>query len=173
MKQVRKGVFETNSSSTHAICIAQENTFPSLPVKLQFGFDEFGWEENTLFAPIDKANYLYTGICEYYSESEEERTKVLDFIRDTLAEYGVTAYFKKPKFRKFISEDRQYSIFESGCIDHSGELADFLNAVLSDKLILISYLFSDRSYVETGNDNSSHNVTIDADYPHWEFYKWN
>jgi hypothetical protein len=43
MKQIRKGVFETNSSSTHSICIAKDDGL-TIPKSLHFDFGEFGWE---------------------------------------------------------------------------------------------------------------------------------
>ena len=42
-RQIRRGCFETNSSSTHAICIATEDVL-NIPKNIHFGFDDFGWE---------------------------------------------------------------------------------------------------------------------------------
>ena len=58
MKQIRKGVFETNSSSTHSICIAKDAEL-TIPQSLHFSFGEFGWECDTLYSVSEKASYLY------------------------------------------------------------------------------------------------------------------
>ena len=43
IKKIRQSVFETNSSSTHSICIATDTTI-DFPKSLHFEFGEFGWE---------------------------------------------------------------------------------------------------------------------------------
>lgn len=46
MIQIRKGVFETNSSSTHSICISKEkvNAKDVAGKKVHFGLGDYGWE---------------------------------------------------------------------------------------------------------------------------------
>ena len=53
------------------------------------------------------------------------------------------------------------------------ELEEFVDAVCSDEDMLMNYLFSDNSYVATGNDNDDNEPVINVDYPHKEFYKYN
>ena len=45
-RQIRQGVFETNSSSTHAICISKDHDTSKLklPDSVSFDHGEFGWE---------------------------------------------------------------------------------------------------------------------------------
>ena len=61
MIKVRQGVFETNSSSTHSICIAQTTDY-IIPDKVSFSVGEFGWEVDKLSSLSEKASYLYTAI---------------------------------------------------------------------------------------------------------------
>lgn len=42
-RQIRKSVFETNSSSTHAICITKKKDNYKLPDHIDFEFGKFGW----------------------------------------------------------------------------------------------------------------------------------
>ena len=74
MKQVRNGVFETNSSSSHAISFSNSKhtldytqLVPDSDGVIHCWFDEFGWgyfgEDETNSAQI-KLNYLVTQICE-------------------------------------------------------------------------------------------------------------
>ena len=58
-RQIRQSCFETNSSSTHAICIATDDVL-NIPEEIHFGFDDFGWECDTHSSIRAKANYLYT-----------------------------------------------------------------------------------------------------------------
>jgi hypothetical protein len=52
-------------------------------------------------------------------------------------------------------------------------MGDFLNAVCEDENKLMSYLFSDLSFIITGNDNDDEDVDINVDYAHDEYYKGN
>jgi hypothetical protein len=61
MLKIRQGVFETNSSSTHSICIAKKAEL-NIPKHVYFDFGEFGWECDTLRSLSKKASYLYTGL---------------------------------------------------------------------------------------------------------------
>ena len=63
MQKIRKNVFETNSSSTHSICIAKDMEL-IIPTSIHFEFGEFGWEVDTLSSVYEKASYLYTGLHE-------------------------------------------------------------------------------------------------------------
>ena len=48
-KQIRQGVFETNSSSTHSMCIHPGNKYVPNMSKLKIETGEFGWEEETYY----------------------------------------------------------------------------------------------------------------------------
>lgn len=43
-RQVRRGTFETNSSSTHAICITKSEYRHNSFSHIDFEIGEFGWE---------------------------------------------------------------------------------------------------------------------------------
>ncbi len=55
MIQIRKGTFETNSSSTHSICISKEPV-TKYPKSIHFYLGRYGWEQDTV---VDTASYLY------------------------------------------------------------------------------------------------------------------
>ena len=48
MRQVRQNVFETNSSSTHSICVTKNNILDNKVDEIYFRLDEFGWEYSIL-----------------------------------------------------------------------------------------------------------------------------
>lgn len=59
MKQIRKSVFETNSSSVHAIVIHTDETIDLSEVTtVNFSFDEFGWSNDKYYTVQNKADYL-------------------------------------------------------------------------------------------------------------------
>ena len=65
MKQVRNGVFETNSSSVHAISIDSSGREPSQfqlneHGKIEISFGSFGRESRTYYSQYNKLSYLMT-----------------------------------------------------------------------------------------------------------------
>jgi Ni,Fe-hydrogenase III small subunit len=172
MKQIRKGVFETNSSSTHSICIAREAELTIIKA-LHFDFGQFGWEFDTLRSPDEKATYLYTGLIA--NNRKEDAEKIFKLLRSK----GILVTAEEPIFKNESytnSEGKlvEYTSYENtGYIDHSDEMGDFLNAVCEDENKLMSYLFSDLSFIITGNDNSVEDVGINVIYNRDEYYKGN
>lgn len=158
MKKVRNSVFETNSSSTHSICIA---TRPVLQLKdevwLEFG--EFGWESDEYSDTTSKASYLYTALVEM------KRIDLLDNMVQLLLKNGILC--------KFVDDPDNPNKKWFG-IDHVGELHDFVEAVCTNERLLMDYLFSPQSFIVTGNDNDSDDgVSPNVKYDHIEFYKGN
>lgn len=145
MIQIRKTIFETNSSSTHAICIQKDNKNIFIPEELYFHFGEFGWDETAANEPAD---YLYTAIYYIYKYCEENIRKFEDYknyIYNTLAKYGCEAEFDD----KFYDDEG----WIRGYIDHAGELTEFLDKIRHSEKRLIRYLFGNESFILTGNDN--------------------
>ena len=172
-KQIRQGVFETNSSSTHSICIAKDTEL-TIPKSLHFKFGEFGWEHNTLQSIEEKGTYLYTGLI------ANDRNVDINNIVQLLKDKGIDVTVEEPIYEKrsYTSSDGnlvEYVIGKNiGYVDHSSDMGDFLNAVCEDESKLMSYLFSDLSFIITGNDNDDEDgVEINVSYPHDKYYKGN
>lgn len=150
-RQVRRGAFETNSSSTHAICITKNEYRHSLFSHIDFETGEFGWENGEYDSLYSKASYLITAILSFDKDNADENLQKLKDILDsnnieyTLPKLKVDSWEYGGKTRYYYDID--------GYIDHSGETEDFVNDVLSDSDKLFRYLFGD-SMVITGNDNS-------------------
>lgn len=154
---IRRGVFETNSSSTHSICISTEAEL-IIPERLTFAFGEFGWESDTLRSAEEKASYLYTGL------SNNDRKSDIENIVSFLESKGIEIIRSKEKASDYSDE---------GNVDHSDQLEEFLNAIVSDEKRLMNFLFSPFSFILTGNDNTETDVTIDVNYAHEEYFKGN
>lgn len=136
MIKVRKGTFETNSSSTHSICICKDLLPEPLPKEAYFGESYFGWEIGCL---CYTHNYLFTAIMHY--PIEEKRDEYLCKLKDILTKHDI----------KMIIEPPQY---QSCGIDHCGILEEFLEDILNDPDKLLRFLFHPKSRIYTGNDNS-------------------
>lgn len=77
MKQIRNGVFETNSSSTHSLSVVGEfkydNTlkaFIDYDNYLHISFGQFGWEQEEYHDAYEKLKYLVTFIAEKFPYEE-------------------------------------------------------------------------------------------------------
>lgn len=132
MRQIRKGTFETNSSSCHSICIQRA------PVKMRdhitFRVDEYGWETRCVG---DTASYFYTALIDGFDGKEqEERVEKLKSILDShLITYDM------------YGEDHWCGL------DHAYAARKFVDALLNDEDLLFRFLFGQDSCVWTGNDN--------------------
>lgn len=136
--KIRSSVFETNSSSVHAMIVTKEETNPSDNV-VNFGFGRYGWEEQEYHDVRDKANYFYTAAYDIYGEDIKYR------IENALSKYGVKCRFASPNSGK---------LWEDGYVDHSEDAREFVNAMLDNPGMFVRFLFNDDSFIHTGNDNS-------------------
>lgn len=148
-RQIRKKVYETNSSSTHAICIAKDGY--ELKDHIDFHTGEYGWECDEYGDLDNKASYLITAILSMDKESADEKLIQLEGILDeneityTIPELNVNSYEYGKKKHYYYDIGYDY-------IDHAGELRSWLDDLLSDSDKLFRYLFGD-SVIITGNDN--------------------
>lgn len=134
-RKIRKNVFETNSSSTHAVCISKKSDIPKDFQKyVNFETDGFGWEFDVYKDTNTKANYLYTAMTQTLDHGK--RCDAEEKIKSWLGQNGIRCEF----------------YFGRGNIDGGYELGKFVEFVLSSEDILLKYLFGD-SIVVTGNDN--------------------
>jgi hypothetical protein len=152
--QVRKGIFETNSSSTHAIYIPKNGDL-NIPKTLRFEYGYFGWEYDTFNFTHKKASYLFTALMKNNMEG-----RFFEIVKMLLDKGIDVDYSLLPPV----------DLYEG--IDHHDELGDFLQAMQDDERVL-RFLFSHDAFVITGNDNYGHEVVIDLEYPHEMFYKTN
>lgn len=142
MIQIRQGVFETNSSSTHSICIPKKTK--STVNQVYFGIGEYGWENDTVH---DTASYLYTAIlCGY---KYEEAMKKLNKLTEILNRYDIAYTFEKPKWEISNYDGSKYLGY--GYLDHAWDTHELVEALLDDEDMLLRYLSA--GVVYTGNDN--------------------
>ena len=141
MKQIRYNVFETNSSSTHAINISREGILP--PVKcdeaIYLSGDEFGWAWDRFNDWETKANYMAQSItsCPWNGDPYITDQGKFDMLREVIMEQTGAP---------------EVIISANGYIDHQS--SDIANDAWKDKDTLRDFIFNPKSYLFTGNDNS-------------------
>lgn len=152
-RQIRRGVFETNSSSTHAICISKNNNYEKCD-HINFEPGDFGWEFEKYDDLYSKASYLITAILDRNIEYADEK---LEQLKELLERNNIEYTFPNPEIKSYECGDngeKEYYYDVDGYIDHIGGTEEFVNAVLSDDEIFMRYMFGD-SFIVTGNDNDN------------------
>ena len=132
----RNGVFETNSSSVHAIVINKQNLAENNGSIVSVTPGDYGWEYEEYRLPAQKLNYLWTAIV----DNKENLDSWKEYLKEALKLSDGVVFIDKP-------EDNL-----SGSVDHSEELKDFLKEMRKNPDLLNKFIFGD-SYIVTGNDN--------------------
>lgn len=173
MIKVRNGVFETNSSSVHAIIVSKEKTEVEPYINfVRFGLGDYGWGEHIYSDSDEKASYFYTAACSIRGHDVREEIAAL------LEPYCVVCKFDNPEFETYTSsyDGNTYTYLTNGSIDHDYNCRIFVDAMMSDPEMLIRFLLSNDSFVQTGNDNSDmewYDELQAIEYPHDMFVKGN
>lgn len=178
--QIRRSVFETNSSSTHSIAIKKDfdiNSIPENKRKVQFNVGQFGWEFDTYDDIYSKASYLYTAIfCGGSKNPEEDWNKIVKILDDNRVVHVEEPYtVEHEKYEGVDYDVYKFPSNEFPYIDHAGETFDLIQALTSSSELLLSFLFDDSSVIATGNDNDDTDVINghEGDSNYEEFYKGN
>jgi hypothetical protein len=164
MKQIRRNVFETNSSSTHSIAIPKKCETPN---NLSFATGDFGWS----FDEVDAVNYFYTAIYET-SNSEIEVLEKIQKLKSILKSHNIEYHISSPRSHTSDYDGTEYFYLDDGYIDHGYELQDFVDELLNDEDKLLRFLGG--GLVFTGNDNSDteERCFINRDEEYLECYDW-
>lgn len=155
--QIRKSVFETNSSSTHALSVSSD-AIDEVPKKLVFTVGEFGWECETYMDVETKASYIWTYLC--YVDNVD-----LDFWKDYLTDVCKQAGVEEVEFIEPTDGDFYY-------IDHAYDLYGFIED-MKDAGLLKQFLFCSDSGIMSGNDNDDDDVSAPSKHIQREWYKGN
>ena len=126
MINIRRGAFETNSSSVHALCISKDTKF-TIPNHIILIGGEFGWRDDVDGGTID---YLYQACLDVGKEQ---------LLFDFLDKHNIAW--------------ERYSEENNGYVDHANALD--LDDLFSDENRLLRFLFGGKSFVKLGNDNST------------------
>ena len=174
MKRIRKGIFETNSSSTHALCITKDNDNIEIPKTISINIDEFefGWSYEEWDSAEDKIAYFILGILNIsYNEGIGKGATILEEFINDLKEFGIEKI--DIEGIRFYHYENQYYFESEGYVDHASELLYFIKEMMANKESLKRFLFSRDSFILGGNDNDEGYPEIKVDYDHEVYYKGN
>lgn len=169
MKVIRRKVFETNSSSTHAIAITKSNENLESPGHLSLEYDgEYGWSFRVVNDLDNKFTYL--AIAAAYIENishEGERDEFFKTLGELngrefeiryflwkLSKLGFSFGKREEKIVKKLTDENSYDYY----IDHCGEAVGLYLKMVDDEDMLKRFLLSSDSFITMGNDNSDTDI---------------
>lgn len=135
MRKIRRGMFETNSSSCHTIVIQEgsqvDDSYMHVPDNgiIHISDGEYGWGIETLRYPEEKASYIFT--------DNKGNAPVLNMLKEVILEATGA--------KDVIFEDGD------GYVDHRS--AGCSMRALESKETLKRFLFSSDNFVVIDNDN--------------------
>lgn len=151
MFKIRRGVFETNSSSVHALNVykKKKTDIPrkDIPKEVDITLSDygFGWESDT----HNDFNSRLAYICLVTLQDVPD-------IKKMNAMYNKIKALLKAVGVKKISIDRIHkgqNVWDEGYVDHGDMAVDFVERLLDKPELFYGWLFDGRSCIDTGNDN--------------------
>ena len=164
-RQIRRNVFETNSSSMHSLSICKQGCNGFLSVdeetnKVITNFGEFGWGYEKYYSASKKLSYLVTMLVETHNEckSMEELCETEDFknINSVVAEHcDCDGIFidEEVGVKSYTWNGKEYSYFEhEGYVDHQSVMQ--INDLLDEYGCTIEeFIFDEGIKLIIDNDN--------------------
>jgi hypothetical protein len=146
MKLIRKGTFETNSSSCHSISVSTQGTYEGLTPdhrnEIILSPMEFGWEQEEYSDAMSKLSYLWVYIKGWSGDSKDS---FMEMYQKVVCEHtGASSV-------RMGSGSCEYNL--DGYIDHQSVEGNELHYLFENEQILKDFLFLPQSYIETDNDN--------------------
>lgn len=169
-RQVRRNVFETNSSSTHSISICNGSLDDNYMYvnendnKIHIEFGEFGWEIDSYTEQNNKLSYLVTMLVEtegrgLSTPEELFETEGYKTINEEISNYckcdGIHIDSKLESRSYRYKDNAEYYLDHDGYIDHQStedyeSVKDFLE---QNNTNVIDFVFNTSVVVNTDNDN--------------------
>ena len=143
MKKIRSNAFETNSSSTHSITVGENKSgeYNILPITVKPAwYGKFGWEFETWDTIEEKLAYMIRCLVCYDFNEKNLQDKIKP-IQERLHNLGIN--FELPTYKEYMN----------GYVDHEDWYQEEIEDIYKDDDILLTFLLSDSSYIEGGNDN--------------------
>lgn len=157
---IRKSVFETNSSSTHSICIAGGDFVPDKLIIPPDGIlrvfcGEYGWEPEDYYGIESKLSYIATDLmasvysCGYNGKQEEYNWEHPNFVEV----WGKVTRILKGTYKDIreIRIERGEGFYPYGYIDHQSQ--GVLYEAYQSSENLRNFLLNPDSSFSTDNDN--------------------
>lgn len=162
-RQIRKSVFETNSSSMHSLTVTKTDTWDTLHVnefenKVITEFGEFGWEVCDYYDAETKLSYIVTMLVEtnYDCYSLEELYETDDFklINDAVADYcNCDGILINSRLEQECWNGKYYEYSDhDGYIDHQSVIG-ITELLYEYGCTMTEFIFNRGVVLHTDNDN--------------------
>ena len=182
MIQIRNSIFETNSSSTHALCISMNDFYrleipeyykqwrkQAKPLNIIGGY--YGRSpQKPLIELEEKANYLWTAVLNFYSNYNCYRVEENHYkIFYTCSDEDKLAWWKEQILKELPENSTlkdyydDYDIIDYPWIDHNDKLKNFIKAC-EDQPQFIHCLLDDESFIEISGDEYPNFITAFLPY---------
>ena len=157
MINIRKNVFETNSSSMHSLVVSKQDRGYdyNLPVDengvLTIPFGEFGWGPEILRTPLEKLSYIITDrINGFYDDDNKSWDEILEELKydDDIQEI-IEIIKKNVPAVKEVTFEPASDFYQCGYVDHQSQ-GTSRDAATED------IIFNNSIIILIDNDNSCH-----------------
>jgi hypothetical protein len=170
--QIRKNVFETNSSSSHSLTMSKGDLtaqpFDKAVLRegrVYLSKHEYGWEWHRYYGTHSKADYLFTQMFESDTIPSGKPESVTRTLREENENFDMLC--------RVIEEHTGVKVYvepgTSGYVDHDSHGVGM--ELFESEKKLHQFLFSPDSFVQTGNDNDSPGKVISTDRGSEHFYQ--
>ncbi|MCC5610731.1 hypothetical protein LC612_29270 [Nostoc sp. CHAB 5834] len=165
MNKIRHSVFETNSSSSHSLTITSKNLAP-MPFprdvmregKVYIPLGEYGWEWRRMYRLEHKLSYLFTQLLSEVPENKDAET-VTQEVRNRNPRIDTLC--------RIVGEHTGVQVLmvpgSTGYIDHESQGVGIDAEFFNNEAKLRQFLFSDKNYVQLGNDNCDQPMLMSTD----------
>lgn len=158
MQNIRRSVFETNSSSSHSITIADvdglmdTSLIPDEDGNIVLNGGGFGWEWEKFNDAKTKANYLAIYVDLYRKENPEMKSVLCNVIKTQTGCKDVIFNFGQEKH--FLSTQKEEDWDDEAYINHQSVDSKQYHYLWSNPEQIRQFIFNKGSYLFLGNDNS-------------------
>lgn len=156
MRKIRNSVFETNSSSTHALTIGRKLGKDYAPfgsnIKIRW-FDE----EETLTTLEEKVSYLVSHIASWYQYNAEDYEDLIEQVKNNwdfkrIEQYVSDNYGKKIVFPKYSGNVEDLTVINHQLISWNHSLSEVLEDLVDEERDLLAEVLQDGKDIEFGRD---------------------
>ncbi|MCI6457117.1 MAG: hypothetical protein MSA56_05320 [Clostridium sp.] len=156
MKKIRKNVFETNSSSTHALTVGRVLGEDYVPygnnLKIRW-FDE----EETLTTLKDKVSYLVSHIASWYVYNAEDYEDLIEQVKENWDFKRIENYVWEKYGKKIVFPEYKGSLEDMVEINHQlvswgHNLDEVLEDIVNEERDYLAEVLEDGKDIEFGRD---------------------
>lgn len=166
----RTGLFETASSSVHALVVDKRPVSSADFCKLYICHGEYGWSNDIYTTPSERASYLWQAVVDCCSP--EEAKKKVQPLENILKKHYIDFEYEYEYFGRDAENSWGNNDYVGGYIDHGSEVP--VNKILSSDEKFLQFIFGKESAVITGNDNDDEygETMYEMGYANEETERW-